>query len=440
MKLFTSAAVVLAAAAVLLPMPAASSDSDVYHPSEEAANNQAEESPALSTQQNLRRRENVFNNNANVDIIIELEDDILRRRLNGIGQATAAERKAAAEVNKAAAAAAAKSMGVTARLTYGGAAFFGFAATVPPGKVTDIEADPRVANVEIDGIIQLDPREMLEVEDRRQLAPPPGKGPGGGGGDQPPQTIPWGIARVNGGSPYSGSGKAWVIDTGIDFEHPDLNVDVDNSISFVWKGTPDDQNGHGTHVAGTIAAINNNIGVIGVAPGATVVSVRVLDRRGSGSYSGVIGGVDYVASKCNSSDVANMSLGGGKSESVNNAVVKASRKCPFVVAAGNEETDAGTVSPASAEGEGSIVYAVSAFSYGDIWASFSNYGSVVDYAGPGVGINSTWKGGGYRSISGTSMAAPHIAGVVLAGPIPIKTDGTVNGDPDSSPDPIGVLE
>ena len=308
MKLFTSAAVVLAAAAVLLPMPAASSDSDVYHPSEEAANNQAEESPALSTQQNLRRRENVFNNNANVDIIIELEDDILRRRLNGIGQATAAERKAAAEENKAAAAAAAQSMGVTARLTYGGSAFFGFATTVPRGKVGEITADPRVANVEIDFIIQLDPREMLE--DRRQLAPPPGKGPnkdGGGGGDGDAQTTPWGITRVRGGSTYGGSGKAYVIDSGIDLDHPDLNVDAKSSVSFVkGKGGADDQHGHGmydsflihlfccdiydshhfklhlnavnnslgTHVAGTIAAIDNDFGVIGVAPGAAVVSVR----------------------------------------------------------------------------------------------------------------------------------------------------------------------
>ena len=131
-----------------------------------------------------------------------------------------------------------------------------------------------------------------------------------------------------------------------------------------------------------------------------------------------------------------MSLGGGKSTALNNAVIAASERCSFVLAAGNESTDAGTKSPASAEGNN--IYTISAFSNGDNWASFSNYGSVVDYAGPGVSINSTWKDGGYRSISGTSMAAPHIAGVLLAGPI--ATDGTVNGDPDGEPgDPIGVL-
>ena len=159
----------VALAAVLLPVPAVSvsSDSDVYHRSEaeEAAtnNNQAEESPAVSSQQNLRRRANVFNNNANVDIIVVLKDDGRRRKLNGIGQATAAERKAAAEENKAAAAEAAQSMGATARLTYG-SALYGFATNAPPGLLKKIEADPRVAyDVEQDGIVQLDPMEMGEV-------------------------------------------------------------------------------------------------------------------------------------------------------------------------------------------------------------------------------------------------------------------------------------
>ena len=129
-----------------------------------------------------------------------------------------------------------------------------------------------------------------------------------------------------------------------------------------------------------------------------------------------------------------MSLGGPYSQAVNDAVIAASANCRFVLAAGNESTNAGSKSPASAEGEN--IYTVSAFSNGDNWASFSNYGSVVDYAGPGVSINSTWKDGGYRSISGTSMAAPHIAGVLLTGDI--NVDGTVNGDPDGVADPIGV--
>ncbi|KAK1740226.1 subtilase family serine peptidase [Skeletonema marinoi] len=387
-------AVVLAA--VLLPdaraqqVPGRSSDSDIY--SSNAANKQAVEEPAVSTQQNLRRRANVFssnNNNANVDVIVVLKDEGRRRKLAGIG-------KAAAEENKAAASAAATSMGAVARFAYG-SALYGFAASVPPGLLKQIEADHRVAYVEEDGIVQLDPMEM--GEDRRRLAPPAGKGPNGGGGDGdgPAQTTPWGITRVNGAFNCvdNNCGKAWVLDSGIDLDHPDLNVDLDNSRTFLGgKSTPDDENGHGTHVAGTIAAYDNEIGVVGVAAGAAVVSVRVFDRRGSGSYSGVIAGIDYVGANCESSDVANMSLGGGYIQALNDAVVAASDSCPFVLAAGNEGRDASGVSPASANGPN--IYTVSAFSDGDHWAHFSNYGSVVDYAGPGVGIHSTWKDGGYN--------------------------------------------
>ena len=161
---------------------------------------------------------------------------------------------------------------------------------------------------------------------------------------------------------------------------------------------------------------------------------RVLDRRGSGTYSDVIAGIDYVGSKCGDGDVANMSLGGGKSQAQNDAVVAASANCFFVLAAGNESRDAKDSSPASAEGDN--IYTVSAIDSDDKFAYFSNYGIGVDYAGPGVRIDSTWKSGGYNSISGTSMAAPHIAGVRLVGTI--QAGGTAIGDPDGNPDTIGV--
>ncbi|MFC6981324.1 S8 family serine peptidase [Microbulbifer taiwanensis] len=123
--------------------------------------------------------------------------------------------------------------------------------------------------------------------------------------------MPWGIGRV--GGPVDGSGRdAWIIDTGIDLNHADLNVDGSRGFSAFTSGPNagvDDGHGHGTHVAGTVGAIDNGIDVVGVAANATVIPVKVLDRRGSGTTSGVIAGVDYVGANAASGDCANMSLG-----------------------------------------------------------------------------------------------------------------------------------
>ncbi len=272
------------------------------------------------------------------------------------------------------------------------------------------------------------------IEQDQILSVTMGGPPGGGGGGSDPQTTPWGVTRVGGAIDGTNAGTAWIIDSGIDLDHPDLNVDVANSATFLGgNSTPDDQNGHGTHVAGTVAALDNAIGVIGVAAGAPVVSVRVLDRRGSGSNSGVIAGVDYVAANASSGDAANMSLGGGISNALDNAVAAASATCPFALAAGNESQNANNSSPARVNGNN--IYTVSSMAQGDNWSSFSNYGNPpVDYCAPGSSINSTWKSGGYNTISGTSMAAPHVCGILLIGGI--TSDGTVNGDPDGNADDI----
>lgn len=272
------------------------------------------------------------------------------------------------------------------------------------------------------------------IEQDQILSVTMGGPPGGGGSGSDSQTTPWGVTRVGGAIDGTNSGTAWIIDSGIDLDHPDLNVDVVNSRTFLGgNSTPDDQNGHGTHVAGTVAAIDNAIGVVGVAAGASVVAVRVLDRRGSGSNSGVIAGVDYVAANASSGDAANMSLGGGVSTALDNAVASASASCPFALAAGNESQNANNSSPARVNGNN--IYTVSSMTSSDNWSSFSNYGNPpVDYCAPGSSINSTWKSGGYNTISGTSMAAPHVCGILLIGGI--SSDGTVNGDPDGSPDPI----
>lgn len=294
-------------------------------------------------------------------------------------------------------------------------------------QATTVTNDSRVAYIEKDQMFT--------------LAPPPGKGPGsgGGGGGTDPQETPWGITRVNGGATYNGSGVAWIIDSGIQADHADLNVDVSRGYNAFTKGKDadlaTDGNGHGTHVAGTVAAIDNNIGVIGVAAGATVIPVKVLSGRGSGSNSGVIAGVDHVAANGSAGDVANMSLGGGFSQALNDAVINASSVVKFALAAGNESTSATTKSPASANGAN--IYTISAMSVGDNWASFSNYDNPpIEFCEPGVAIKSTWNDGGYNTISGTSMASPHAAGLLLWGNI--STDGSVNGDPDGFADPIGV--
>jgi hypothetical protein len=324
---------------------------------------------------------------------------------------------AQAEANRAAAAAGAQVTHVYSH------ALQGFAARMSAQAAEQMRAhNPNIAYCEQDQIVSLPPY---------QIAAKPG-----GGGVQPPQETPWGIARVNGG----GAGTfrtAWVLDTGIDLDHPDLSVDVARSRNFVAnESSPEDLNGHGTHVAGTIAALDNTIGVIGVAPGARVVAVRVLNRRGSGTNSSVIGGIDYVAQFGQAGDVANMSLTGGASLALDTAVINASvGGVRFALAAGNNGANANNYSPARANGLN--IYTVSAFGVGDRWASYSNYGNPpIDYAEPGSSIKSTWLNGGYNTISGTSMATPHLAGLLLAGNV--ANGGSVIGDPAAPADTIGV--
>ena len=251
---------------------------------------------------------------------------------------------------------------------------------------------------------------------------------------QPEESTPWGVIRIGGSS--DGTGKtAWIIDTGIDMDHPDLNVDQTRGKNFVLTSALlDDDNGHGTHCAGIIAAVDNSIGVVGVAAGATVVPVKVLNRRGSGTYSQIIAGIDYVASMAEVGDAANLSVGGETYAPIDQAVVNlAARGIKVAVAAGNESQDANNCSPSRINGAN--IYTVSAMANGDVSASYSNFSTPpVDYCAPGSSIYSTYRGGTYTTLSGTSMAAPHVCGLLLLGTI--NTDGYVTGDPDGTPDPI----
>jgi subtilisin family serine protease len=302
----------------------------------------------------------------------------------------------------------------------------GFSAQMPASMAERMSADPSVDYYDHDGVAfvsaQIEGVSSDQVESRMQ-------------------STPWGITRVGGPADGTNLGKyAFVIDTGIDLDHPDLNVATSLSRSFVpGSSSADDQNGHGTHVAGTIAAINNGFGVVGVAAGARVVSVRVLNAQGSGAFSDIIAGVDYVAQVGLAGEVANLSLGGPRNAPLDNAVRNAAaRGIFFVLAAGNESQNANNVSPARANGTN--IYTISAHDSQDRFASFSNFGNPpVDCADPGVSILSTWLNGGFNTISGTSMAAPHAAGIFLINNGQAFNGGLVTGDPDGNPDPICVL-
>ena len=258
------------------------------------------------------------------------------------------------------------------------------------------------------------------------------------------QSVPTGIRRIfadanpdigiNGSDDYRVDVDVAVIDTGVDFQHPDLNVaggvNCTGSIFFAKCVTGgDDDHYHGTHVAGTIGALDNDIGVVGVAPGARIWAVKVLNKNGSGYSSWIIAGIDWVAQHADTIKVANMSLGGsGYSQAEYDAIQGAVNKgVAFAVAAGNEDDDANNYSP-SAFDNVLVVSALADFNglpgggaaptcradVDDTLADFSNWGPQVDIAAPGVCILSTYpiEKGEYGTISGTSMASPHAAGAL----------------------------
>lgn len=345
-----------------------------------------------------------------VDVIVSLKDHA--------GPAAAAK-------NHAHAAAVARGHGVQARFTYG-TVLTGFAASVPEARLAVLRADPRVASVEIDQPVHL-------------AAPPFG---GGGDSATSTQTTPWGISRVGADTnPNTAAGiRVYVIDTGIDPTHRDLNVKGGYAVETCKGRCPapwhDDQ-GHGTHVAGTIGALDNDVDVVGVAPGVDLYAVKVLNKNGSGTRSGVIKGVDWVAAeaqKYGQPVIANMSLGGSGSktgtctgsgftgsDSYHQSICNATRSgVVFAVAAGNDGADAAGAVPAAYD---DAVVTVSATNSSDNWPSWSNWGddaaswtvklsAPVAIAAPGVSILSTKTGGGTTTMSGTSMASPHVAGAL----------------------------
>ncbi|KAL7558619.1 hypothetical protein ACA910_019452 [Epithemia clementina (nom. ined.)] len=268
-----------------------------------------------------------------------------------------------------------------------------------------------------------------------------------------PQEPSWGTTLIAGGAlppKYRGRNVAWVIDSGIS-DHPDLNIDRSKGFSYFdtvkghgrTKGALDDLAGHGTHVAGIIAAKANKYGTVGVAPGAKVVSVKVLNEENIGTLAGIIAGIDHVAKYGREGDVCNMSLGGPYSPEVNEAVKRAAAKgIKFCLAAGNFALDAAYFSPPSTNAEN--VYTISATSKNNRHTSWSNFGATtVDYGCPGSRIVSTFLYNGYMELTGTSMAAPHFCGALLqetSGKATIGVQAYAEDDPDGNPDPIPILK
>jgi subtilisin len=226
---------------------------------------------------------------------------------------------------------------------------------------------------------------------------------------QPAQVITWNIERVGATSSWGISTgdpvKVGVIDTGIDLSHPDLKANIKGGYNAIYPGkSPNDDNGHGTHVAGIIAALNNSIGVVGVGPKIDLYAIKVLNASGSGYLSDVIEGLDWA--RTHGMQVVNMSLGTSQDvQSFHDAILNAYNAGVVIVAAAGNS--GGAVSYPAAYPE---VIAVSATDQSNQIASFSSRGPEIDLAAPGVGIYSTYKGQSYATLSGTSMAAPHVTG------------------------------
>ena len=270
-----------------------------------------------------------------------------------------------------------------------GHALKGFSARIPDGRLGAVRADERVERVEPDKTYHATT-----------------------------QTLPWGINKIDAdaSSTKAGNGSgsvsnvnAYVIDSGI-YGHTDLNV-VGN-VNFTGDGKPTDCFGHGTHIAGTVAAKDNASAVVGVVPGAPLTGVKVLGCDGSGTLSSILKGIDWVTANAKKPAIANMSLSGPASQTLDDAVRNSAGSGVFYsIAAGNSGAKACDYSPARAgAGTNNGILTTAATDNYDREPSWSNYGSCVDVWAPGVGILSTKKGGDTITMRGTSQAAAHVGG------------------------------
>jgi subtilisin family serine protease len=298
----------------------------------------------------------------------------------------------------------------------------GFTAKLTDAEVKLLKSDPDVEGVYQDYVVSLGPIKVESV-------PPEVKGT--------VQTITCAISKAGGF--VDGSSKAtwiWILDTGIDLSHPDLNVISSSpyAISYISGESIDDGYGHGTHCAGIAAAKNNSIGVVGVSAGAKVVPVKVLNNAsGSGTWSGLISGLNHVAQYDIPNDVVSMSLGGygysnceNSNPTLRDAIKNLGLAGTWVcMASGNNGADAALNLPGCING--TKVYTVGSIDCNNVCSSFSNFnGSVVDWVAVGQSVYSTYKGDSYATLTGTSMATPVVAGIIHARAAAPLSGGTVN--------------
>ncbi len=229
------------------------------------------------------------------------------------------------------------------------------------------------------------------------------------------ETVPWGVARIEAPTVHSsvnGDGvRIAILDTGIDYTHPDLDANYRGGYDFVGQDAdPMDDNGHGTHCAGIIAAEDDGSGIVGVAPQAEIYAVKVLDSNGGGYISDVVAGIEWAIE--NDVQVISMSLGGNSDSYALRSACEAAYDAGILIvaAAGNDGRYSGYGDTVDYPARYDSVIAVAATDQSDRRASWSSTGPDVELAAPGVGIYSTYPGG-YKTISGTSMACPHVAGV-----------------------------
>ncbi len=321
--------------------------------------------------------------------------------------------------NHSRAAAVAQEFGLVPRHTYG-TALFGFSATIPAARLNALRNDPRVASVEVDEIHAIDVQDLPTGIDRTEAD----RAFPAIGDDGTSLTVPFDVA---------------ILDTGIDAGHPDLNVAGGRNFSGGNKQKWSDKNGHGTHVAGTVGALDNTDGVVGVAPGVRLWGFKVCNDGGLCSTSARVAGMDWIAARKadfkagRSGGIdfvsANMSIGfpgdaqpcSGSSGALHQAAcAMIDQGVVLAMSAGNDgQLKQGWPEPlivsalADFDGKaGGAAASTCRFDFDDTLADFSNFGPTMDLAAPGVCILSTWPGGGMATLNGTSMASPHVAGAV----------------------------